>query len=414
MTAAVASLPPAIHASFQALKIQPAKARRIFDTPYEPNLKWWTTNQEEYVKPSNDPLPKGFPEQIVSKSVWDGKVLINQPEKWLYVFSEEDVELVNKAYDHFQSLNITNNEIDQMTFPVPEDSSLYKALKGIPYELNHGLGLRVLRGLPVDEWTRSKQISVFAGISAYVSPRRIANNGNNIVHLRWLSKVRPTVTKVSRMEVGYMTDAKGHNSLLVFHNDGSLGIISLFTLGVAETGGLSQLASVGQTYNYFAENRRDILRELAKGDWKNRYQPTGTCQHCRPLIHPVGNDQVISVYSRRPYFGFYGADEDVEPLPKEKHLALDAIHFTAEKFSLDLDLQKGDLEYVNNVTVYHARTSSEDSEKNQRHLIRLWLDNEEQTLPEILVDEFRKPREGQGWPLEAWDSLDEVVHGTKQ
>ncbi|WWC71789.1 uncharacterized protein I206_105748 [Kwoniella pini CBS 10737] len=372
MTAAVASLPPAIHASFQALKIQPAKAvrhdvydseekkRRIFDTPYEPNLKWWTTNQEEYVKPSNDPLPKGFPEQIVSKSVWDGKVLINQ------------------------------------------HSSLYKALKGIPYELNHGLGLRVLRGLPVDEWTRSKQISVFAGISAYVSPRRIANNGNNIVHLRDITNIeadkRPPIV------------VKGQtNGNQVFHNDGSLGIISLFTLGVAETGGLSQLASVGQTYNYFAENRRDILRELAKGDWKNRYQPTG-----RPLIHPVGNDQVISVYSRRPYFGFYGADEDVEPLPKEKHLALDAIHFTAEKFSLDLDLQKGDLEYVNNVTVYHARTSSEDSEKNQRHLIRLWLDNEEQTLPEILVDEFRKPREGQGWPLEAWDSLDEVVHGTKQ
>nr|XP_018260635.1 uncharacterized protein I303_06350 [Kwoniella dejecticola CBS 10117]OBR82793.1 hypothetical protein I303_06350 [Kwoniella dejecticola CBS 10117] len=404
MTAAVASLPSAIHDSFQSLKIQPSKAvhkdvydseekkasrRRIFDTPYEPNLKWWTSNQAEYAKPANDPLPQGFPQKVVSKSVWDGKTLINQPENWLYTFTEEDVSLINKAYEHFQSLNITNNEIDQTTFPVPQHSALYKALVGITYELNHGLGLRVLRGLPVDEWTRSKQISVFAGISAYVSPRRIANNGNNIVHLRFV---------------------KGQtNGNQVFHNDGSLGIISLFTLGVAETGGLSQLASVGQTYNYFAENRRDILRELAKNDWKNRYQPEG-----RPLIHPVGKDQVISVYSRRPYFGFYGADEDVEPLPTEKHLALDAIHFTAEKFSLDLDLQKGDLEYVNNVTVYHARTSSEDSEKNQRHLIRLWLDNEEQPLPEILVDEFRKTREGKGWPQEAWDSLDEVVNRNKE
>ncbi|WWC94636.1 hypothetical protein V866_001483 [Kwoniella sp. B9012] len=340
MTAIVATPPAALHDTFQPLKIKPIhndvydaeeKKRRIFDTPYEPNLEWWTTNQAEYVKPSQDPLPEGYPDQVVSNSVWDGKVLINQR-------------------------------------------------------------FRVLRGLPVDSWTRSKQISVFAGISAYVSPRRIASpSGDNITHLRDITNIeadkRPPIV------------VKGQtNGNQVFHNDGSLGIISLFTLGVAETGGLSQLASVGQTYNEFARDRRDIVRELAKTDWKNKYHPEG-----RRLIHPVGDKHVISVYSRRPYFGFYGADEDVEPLPQEKHLALDAIHFTAEKFSIDLDLEKGDLEYVNNVTVYHARTASEDSEKNQRHLIRLWLDNEEQALPDNLVDEFRAPREGQRWPQEAWD-----------
>nr|XP_019044398.1 hypothetical protein I302_07682 [Kwoniella bestiolae CBS 10118]OCF23328.1 hypothetical protein I302_07682 [Kwoniella bestiolae CBS 10118] len=393
MSAAVVATPPAaLHDTFQGLRIKPArndtydaeeKKRRIFDTPYEPNLKWWTSNQAAYVKPENDLLPDGFPNQVVSNSVWDGKVLINQPEKWLYRFTEEDIKLINEAYNHFQSLSISNNEIDKTTFPIGDDTNLYKNLTQITHELNHGLGFRVLRGLPVDEWSRAKQISIFAGISAYVSSKRISNKGDNIVHLS--SKL--TLCHASA----------------VFHNDGSLGIISLFTLGVAETGGLSQLSSVAQTYNEFAKNRRDIVRELAKPDWKNRYQPEGMSLEMVRLIHPVGDNQVISVYSRRPYFGFYGADEDVEPLPKEKHLALDAVHFTAEKYSIDLDLQKGDLEYVNNVTVYHARTSSEDSEKNQRHLIRLWLDNEEQTLPDNLVGEFRAPREGKRWPEEAWD-----------
>lgn len=62
----------------------------------------------------------------------------------------------------------------------------------------------------------------------------------------------------------------------------------------------------------------------------------------------------MSNYSRRPFFGFYEANADVPPLSPEKHLALDAVHFTAEKFSLDLDLQVGDLEYANNLTVYHG------------------------------------------------------------
>lgn len=62
----------------------------------------------------------------------------------------------------------------------------------------------------------------------------------------------------------------------VFHNDGSANIVGLITLGVAESGGLSQLSSVAQTYNEFATTRRDILRELAKDDWKTAASPEGT------------------------------------------------------------------------------------------------------------------------------------------
>lgn len=134
----------------------------------------------------------------------------------------------------------------------------------------------------------------------------------------------------------------------MFHNDGTIGIIGLITLGVAESGGLSQLSSVGQTYNHLSSTRRDVLRELAKDDWKNKLFPNG-----KSLIFSNGDD-VISSYSRRPFFGFYEADADVPPLSENKHLALDAIHFTAEKFSLDLELQVGDLEYANNQTVFHG------------------------------------------------------------
>lgn len=66
------------------------------------------------------------------------------------------------------------------------------------------------------------------------------------------------------------------------------------------------------------------------------------------------NGRVLFSYSRRPFFGFFEAEADVPALPENKHLALDAIHFTAEKFSLDLDLEKGDLEYFNNLNVFHG------------------------------------------------------------
>lgn len=144
----------------------------------------------------------------------------------------------------------------------------------------------------------------------------------------------------------------------MFHNDGSAGIVGLLTLGRAETGGHSQLASVGQTYNELAATRRDIVRELAKDDWKNKTFPDGEqllapLTTGKPLFFAV-DGQVISSYSRRPFFGFYEADPDVPPLPTEKHLALDAVHFTAEQFGFDLILEKGDLEYLNNLRVFHG------------------------------------------------------------
>jgi len=372
------------------------KRRRIFDTAYEPSLDWWLSNQAEYVKPAEDPLPEGFPESVDTPSVWDGKVLIDEPEKWLYRFTPEDITLLNAAYDHFVSLKLSNNDISKETFPIPADSGLYKALEEAVHEIKHGLGLRVLRGLPVDEWTRAKQIAIFAGVTSYIGPRRIKQGNQVIVHLRDITNL-PEDTRPPIVVKGQTSGNQ------VFHNDGSVGVVSLITLGVAETGGLSQLSSVGRTYNELVKTRRDIVRELAKGDWKNKQFPDG-----KALFFAVNGKEVISSYGRRPYFGFYEADADVPPLPTQKHLALDGLHFTAEQFSLDLNLQKGDLEYFNNLRVFHARTSSEDSEQNHRHLIRLWVENKDQPLPDQLVELYDRLNAGEAnlWPEEAWGSND--------
>ena len=40
--------------------------------------------------------------------------------------------------------------------------------------------------------------------------------------------------------------------------------------------------------------------------------------------------------------------------------ALDALHYLAGKFSLTLDFQKGDVQYVNNLSIFHARDGFTD------------------------------------------------------
>jgi len=66
--------------------------------------------------------------------------------------------------------------------------------------------------------------------------------------------------------------------------------------------------------------------------------------------------------------------------------ALDMVHFTAVKNQLCVSGQKGDIILVNNLAVMHARSAFNDGPGQKRHVMRLWLRNEELTWakPDIL------------------------------
>lgn len=100
----------------------------------------------------------------------------------------------------------------------------------------------------------------------------------------------------------------------------------------------------------------------------------------RPLLfHQPATDKdperVIIQYARRTYTGFQALPRTptIPPITEAQAEALDALHFTAERFSLSLDFQKGDVQYVNNLVTFHARDGFKDSPDQQRHLVRLWL-----------------------------------------
>lgn len=45
--------------------------------------------------------------------------------------------------------------------------------------------------------------------------------------------------------------------------------------------------------------------------------------------------------------------------------ALDALHFLAEKFHVAMKLEKGDMQFVNNLSMIHARNSYVDDAENR-------------------------------------------------
>jgi hypothetical protein len=65
------------------------------------------------------------------------------------------------------------------------------------------------------------------------------------------------------------------------------------------------------------------------------------------------------------------------PLTEAQAEALDAVHFIAAKHRLETSMREGDIRFINNLAVLHSREAYKDDETHKRHLVRLWLRNEE-------------------------------------
>lgn len=89
--------------------------------------------------------------------------------------------------------------------------------------------------------------------------------------------------------------------------------------------------------------------------------------------------------------------------------ALDAVHFTAEKHSLTLEGQRGDVLFWNNMSIMHAREGFTDgsSRDQKRHLLRLWLRSEEHAweTPECLKSAWKVAYGDDNTSTEKWPTV---------
>jgi alpha-ketoglutarate-dependent taurine dioxygenase len=78
-------------------------------------------------------------------------------------------------------------------------------------------------------------------------------------------------------------------------------------------------------------------------------------------------ERILLQYARRTFTGF-GAlprSKDIPPITEAQAEALDAVHFLGEKFNVGLDFRQGDIQYVNNLAVFHARDGFKDTPEQQ-------------------------------------------------
>ncbi|TVY33449.1 Taurine hydroxylase-like protein [Lachnellula subtilissima] len=354
-----------------------ALTQRQPDISYHPNFEKYQLRTERLKpqRPVNPSLPTGFPAQLTGGLVWEGKDFTDE-NQWTLSLTDSQLQEIHEALLKFKSQGKPIGYVNQDTFPLPE---LGPILRQEAQALQAGRGFFVLRGLLVDKYTREENIIIYAGISSYIGSIR-GRQGRTTVDGLSKSTMLNHIKDLSQTAVAKNIGAPAYTTdKQVFHTDAG-DIVSLFSLNTAAQGGESKLASSWRVYNELARTRPDVIKTLAE-DWAfDGYGNSEKPYSLKPLLHHTpahGNtpERVIIQYARRGFTGFLHLprSQDIPPITEAQAEALDALHFLAEKFSLTLDFQKGDVQYVNNLSIFHARDGFVDTPGQERHLLRLWL-----------------------------------------
>ena len=110
----------------------------------------------------------------------------------------------------------------------------------------------------------------------------------------------------------------------------------------------------------------EIRNEDRKGEI--RYLPIPPCRF---------DGGKLRTFYHSDYFRSVMRHDDVAPFTEEEQTLLDLYEEIAsrEDLYLDMDLEPGDIQWLSNHTILHARTKYEDhpEPERKRHLLRLWL-----------------------------------------
>jgi len=318
------------------------------DISYHPDFEKYQLRTERVKAQLPHPtrLPDGFPDQLTGGLVWDGKDFTNELE-WTFSLNEDHLAEIHEALLHFKSLNKPIGYVDPKTFPLPK---LCPLLREEAQFVQNGRGFFVLRGLQVDRYSREENIIIYTGISSYIGRIR-GRQDKKIIDGVQQSQMLNHIKDLSQTSVASQIGAPAYTTdKQVFHTDAG-DIVSLFALNTAASGGESKLASSWRVYNELAKTRPDVIKTLSE-DWAfDGFGDKNKPYTLRPLLfhQPADStspERVIIQYARRTFTGFLNLPRslDIPPITESQAEALDALHFLADRFSLTLDLQKGDIQ----------------------------------------------------------------------
>ncbi|GGN21654.1 TauD/TfdA family dioxygenase [Streptomyces fuscichromogenes] len=312
-----------------------------------------------------------------SPAAWRGARMASRPGDWQVRLDDQDIAELAALADRLA--DPSDNSRPLHGIPADELRLPRLAAKAAAWRahLEDGPGVLLVRGMPVAGVPQDRVALMYWALSSAIGlPTPQDKRELYLAHVREDGAPRPD-------RFAYQTNVE-----LPFHTDWC-DIVSLLCVTTSRAGGASRVASSVTLYNELLGRRPDLVEALYEPFWmNNRDEKDGDRVPYYAASHVSWLDGKLS-FRRRPSWRRRAAasgrrdylqqtDGNTPPEPSEAQLAaLELMDTIAAEpgVALSMDLAPGDIQYVNNHTVLHARDGFENgtTPDQQRHLMRMWL-----------------------------------------
>jgi hypothetical protein len=318
------------------------------------------------------------PRPIAGACAWRGQELAGST-RWVRTLDAAAVAEIDTALRAARSRGLIWWRTTKDDFPLP---TLRRVLAEVAGELEDGCGLVNLRGLPVERYTADELRQIWFGLGCHLGRPVFQNRRGELMR-----EIRDEGAAVGE-RYGQIQASEGRpgavlssyartlsNGPLRFHTD-RCDVVGLLCAGQARAGGLSKLCSSVAVHNEMLARRPDLAAVLYQDVPRSRFGEEGESPDTvyQLPVFGVRDGKFTSHYSLT-FIEVAQMVPGVAPLTAAQREAIELLMALCEELAFEMRFAPGDMQFVNNHVIYHARTAFEDDPTGgqTRRLYRLWL-----------------------------------------
>ncbi len=307
---------------------------------------------------------EGVPrEPVAGPAAWRGPDL-SASSGWRHRLSDAEVDELLAATAHATGTGRALRDLSPADFPLP---TLRDRVSDWRRELEDGRGFAVVSGLPLDRLSPEEVERLFWCLGLHMGNPGAQNTfGDTLGHV--VDTGEDAANPFVRL---YRTASD-----IAYHCDAA-DVVALLCLQPARQGGASRIVSSVAVFDELMRRRPglcDRLFEPFRLDVRDENDQGLRFIEIPPCRFASGR---LRTFYHSDYFRSVVRHADVPPFSDDERELMDLYEGIANDpaFYLDMDLARGDIQWVSNHVILHARTSYEDFDDSarKRHLLRLWL-----------------------------------------
>lgn len=312
---------------------------------------------------------------LVGPSLWSGEELAASRD-WRFELTAPMIAELEGALAAVKRRGLAWESLAPGDFAAPQTAAL---LSQVSEMLESGRGVALLSGLPVERYEEADLRRLWYGLGLLMgTPVSQSNAGLRMKVIHDEGMGAATVHGKIETQGGTFLGAYSRavsTGALRFHTDRT-DVVALLCASPSASGGDSKVVSTLALHNALLARRPDLAELLWQPYPRSRLgeELGGERMHYMLPIFGERAGHFTSHYSRT----FIEASQHQEAAPRltpAQIEALDLLHELAEPLCYRMALQAGDMQFVNNHVVYHARDAFENDQGSGavRRLYRLWL-----------------------------------------